>query len=240
MKKLITIMLIVIIIIFLGVFFYLLNNNKDETVNQNTNVNKNTFNETTVKQVSLDQEFIIKENDLVQINDQDLQIEVKKFHRWECPEFVSCSGDQSHIVFELKQKNKTFTDKIYFDTFFVFSYRIDRIEADYKTYAKLKVTKTQAPYSYYGRLNDPAYIVENQKFAINSENFSVKLLKLHNSPCLEGAMCLWAGVGYDLEISKDQQTETKNYLTGSVNAFGYNIEILDTDYESYILLEVSK
>ncbi len=57
------------------------------------------------------------------------------------------------------------------------------------------------------------------------------------SPCPEGAVCIWSGLGVGMEYRLDGQVKTGMNL---VEAFGYRAEILQTDYKTYAKIKVVK
>lgn len=65
----------------------------------------------------------------------------------------------------------------------------------------------------------------------------IKIDWFYNSPCPTDVQCIWSGVGIVFEWTY------KNEIRKGVNltqAFGYRVEILETDYESYAKLVFEK
>lgn len=78
---------------------------------------------------------------------------------------------------------------------------------------------------------------ENESVSITNENLQIKILNFYNSPCPKGAQCIWSGVGVELEYSQNGQQVKGIDLK---QAFGYETNIIWTDYETYAKLVVKK
>ncbi len=70
---------------------------------------------------------------------------------------------------------------------------------------------------------------------IGDTGLEVEITEFYNSPCPEGAQCIWSGVGIALEYRFSGQVQKGIDL---VQAFGYQTTIVKTDHETYADLTV--
>ncbi len=91
-------------------------------------------------------------------------------------------------------------------------------------------------------LGEEFVLHKKQCAAIKGEDLVVEVTEFYNSPCPEGMQCFWSGVGIRLRYRHGGEEET--YLAqagnGLVQAFGYQTTILDTDYETFVRLTITK
>jgi len=90
------------------------------------------------KSVSLNKEVILKQGVTVKIERENLEMKILKFIDSSCPPNVQCIWVGKAIVFEYKYNNEI---KSGVNLVEAFGYKIDIIDTDYKTFAKLNVTK---------------------------------------------------------------------------------------------------
>jgi hypothetical protein len=87
------------------------------------------------------------------------------------------------------------------------------------------------------KLGEEFTLRENQSITIAPDGLGVKVTDFIYSPCPVGAVCIWSGLGIGLEYRLNNQTESGVNL---LSAFGYQTEIVDTDYQTYARLRVTK
>lgn len=78
---------------------------------------------------------------------------------------------------------------------------------------------------------------ENQTATITGTSLTVKLTQLINGYCPDGVNCFWSGMGLELEYRLGQEIKKGINL---MQAFGYRITIVKTDYNTYATLIVEK
>jgi hypothetical protein len=78
---------------------------------------------------------------------------------------------------------------------------------------------------------------ENQSAIIEPDGLEVRITDFIYSPCRQGAVCVWSGLGVGMEYRLGTQVKTGMNL---VQAFGYRTEIIETDYKTYAKLKVVK
>ena len=78
-------------------------------------------------------------------------------------------------------------------------------------------------------LNEKFLLVENQTASIESENLQLLLTKIIYSPCPKGAMCIWSGLGAEIEVSTyDQINTTMLSIEGSSTIFSkFKIDLME-------------
>lgn len=92
--------------------------------------------------------------------------------------------------------------------------------------------------------NNPLYVDLGQEFTLREGGtatvdsvLGVRVLKFIYAPCTDGAQCVWSGLGVDFEYAFQGET------THGVNlsqAFGYQLRVVDTNYQTYAKVSVSK
>ena len=78
---------------------------------------------------------------------------------------------------------------------------------------------------------------EGQFALVTGEDLLVGIAGFIYSPCPEDVQCIWSGLGVELEYRYKGQVEKGINLT---QAFGYQVEIVDTDYQTFTDLIVTK
>lgn len=78
---------------------------------------------------------------------------------------------------------------------------------------------------------------KNQTAQIMNTGLEVKITEFYNSPCPDGVQCVWSGVGIGFEYRLNGEIQNGIDL---VQAFGYQIKVIKTDYETYATLTVEK
>jgi hypothetical protein len=78
---------------------------------------------------------------------------------------------------------------------------------------------------------------ENQSAIVEPDGLEIRITEFIYSPCPQGAVCVWSGLGVGMEYKLGGKTETGMNL---VRAFGYKTEIVETDYKTYAKLKVVK
>jgi len=86
-------------------------------------------------------------------------------------------------------------------------------------------------------LGEPFTLGLNQVATITDTGLEVEITGFINSPCPKGAQCIWSGVGIDFTYRLNGKVEKGVNLT---EAFGYQVVIGETDYETYANLTVEK
>ncbi len=87
------------------------------------------------------------------------------------------------------------------------------------------------------RLGDPVPLRLGQAIRIVDEGLTVRVAELANSPCPEGVACVWEGVGVGLRYEKGDTVEEG---MNRVIALGYQVTIVQTDYETCAVLRVGR
>jgi hypothetical protein len=103
-----------------------------------------------------------------------------------------------------------------------------------------KTPDNKIPQNYetlYVSLEEEFVLHENQSAKIEDENYEIKITKFFNSPCPKGTQCIWSGIGVAFEYTYEGEV---NKGTNLVQAFGYQTTIIDTDYETYAKLKITK
>lgn len=82
----------------------------------------------------------------------------------------------------------------------------------------------------------------DQSAALKDEDFEIKIATYHNSPCPEGANCLWSGVGLSIEYIYKGELGNRLVPQGpvSVEVADYQVSVMDTDYETFANLRITK
>ena len=107
------------------------------TEQQNSNIQKTTQNAETI-QVNLDEEFTLHKNQSATLTHEDLTITITDFVYSPCPKGAECFWSGLGVVLEYDhngevQKGTNLSQ--------AFGYQTTIVDSDYKTYAKLKITK---------------------------------------------------------------------------------------------------
>ncbi len=103
--------------------------------------------------------------------------------------------------------------------------------------ANKKTNTPQSNKTQYVQLDNSFILNKNQKAVISEENLEVKITHFVNSPCPKGSQCVWSGLGITFEYSYNGKTESGLNLT---QAFGYEVKVIDTDYETFAKIKVNK
>lgn len=86
-------------------------------------------------------------------------------------------------------------------------------------------------------LGEEFEIKKEQTVSVVGTNFQLEILAFFNQPCPPYVNCLWSGVGIEFEYRSD------GLLRRGINvmeAFGYKITVIKTDYESFAILRITK
>ena len=76
---------------------------------------------------------------------------------------------------------------------------------------------------------------KNESAIVQNIGYKITITNFFNSPCPDGAQCLWSGVGIALKHSL--KGEIKEGID-MIEAFGYNTTIIDTDYQTFAKLKI--
>lgn len=76
---------------------------------------------------------------------------------------------------------------------------------------------------------------KNESAIIQNIGYKITITNFFNSPCPEGAQCLWSGIGITLKHSLKGEIKEGIDMT---EAFGYSTTIIDTDYETFAKLKI--
>lgn len=116
-KKILLIVIIVLVILF-GALYY---SNKNKVVG--------------VKEVQFNEEITLAKNETIKVKDQDIYLTIKDFINSPAPEGTQAIWSGLAVIYELKINNETFSNS--YNT----PYNVNIIDTDYKTYAKISITK---------------------------------------------------------------------------------------------------
>ena len=83
-------------------------------------------------------------------------------------------------------------------------------------------------------LNEEFDLYEGQSVIVSGD-LNIKVVEFINAPCPEGVYCFWSGIGIDFQYTQNGIVKTGINL---VQAFGYRVIIIESDYESYARLKV--
>ena len=86
-------------------------------------------------------------------------------------------------------------------------------------------------------LNEVFVLHKNQAAIVKEEDLQITIRDFMYAPCPEGVVCIWSGLGIVFEYRHKNEIKKGVNLT---NAFGYEIDILETDYQTYATLKVSQ
>jgi len=86
-------------------------------------------------------------------------------------------------------------------------------------------------------LDEEFTLHENQSAIIESENYEIKITEFSNSPCPDEVVCVWGGVGIHFEYTYKGEIEKG---TNIFRAFGYRTSVIETDYETFAILKITK
>ena len=86
-------------------------------------------------------------------------------------------------------------------------------------------------------LNEDFILYENQSVLIENEDLVITINQFFNSPCPQGAQCIWSGIGIAFEYTFHGETQTGIDL---VQAFGFRVNIINSDYNTFAELNVTK
>ncbi|OHA47266.1 MAG: hypothetical protein A3A80_03810 [Candidatus Terrybacteria bacterium RIFCSPLOWO2_01_FULL_44_24] len=86
-------------------------------------------------------------------------------------------------------------------------------------------------------LSEEFTLHKNEAVVIADTGLEVKITEFYNSPCPSGAQCIWSGIGIGFEYRFKSQVQKGVDL---LQAFGYQITVIKTDYETYATLIVKK
>lgn len=76
---------------------------------------------------------------------------------------------------------------------------------------------------------------KNESAVVQNVGYKITITNFFNSPCPDGAQCLWSGVGVALKHSLKGEVKEGIDMT---EAFGYKTTIIDTDYETFAKLKI--
>lgn len=77
---------------------------------------------------------------------------------------------------------------------------------------------------------------KNESAIVQNVGYKITVTNFFNSPCPEGAQCLWSGVGVGLRHSLKGEIKEGVNLT---EAFGYQTTIIETDHETFAKLKIN-
>jgi hypothetical protein len=86
-------------------------------------------------------------------------------------------------------------------------------------------------------LGQPFSLHKKQVAKLGEGGLEVRITNFYNSPCPPKLECFWSGIGVGLEYRLNGQIQTGVNLN---QAFGYEVKILATDYQTYAKLVVNK
>ena len=78
---------------------------------------------------------------------------------------------------------------------------------------------------------------KGQRAGVAGTGFELTILNFFNSPCPPGVQCVWSGIGIEFEYRYNGQLKRGINL---VKAFGYQTDVIRSDYESYAILRVTQ
>ncbi|MCI0503820.1 hypothetical protein L0Y65_03855 [Candidatus Micrarchaeota archaeon] len=84
-------------------------------------------------------------------------------------------------------------------------------------------------------LGEEFVLHDNQTAIIEPGGLEIRITNFIYSPCPQGAVCVWSGLGVGMEYKMGGKVEAGMNL---VRAFGYRTEIIETDYKTYARLKV--
>ncbi len=76
---------------------------------------------------------------------------------------------------------------------------------------------------------------KNESAIVQNAGYKITVTNFFNSPCPEGAMCIWSGIGIAFKHTLKGEVKEGVNLT---EAFGYKTSIIDTDYETFAKLKI--
>ena len=86
-------------------------------------------------------------------------------------------------------------------------------------------------------LGEEFILGKNQTAEIKDEGLKIKIIEFYNYECPPNAECIWSGIGIEFEYYYNGETKKGMNL---VQAFGYQTNIIDTDYKTYANLSITK
>ncbi len=86
-------------------------------------------------------------------------------------------------------------------------------------------------------LGEEFRIAKGQTASIAGTDFQLEILAFFNQPCPPNVNCIWSGVGIEFEYRNDRLSRRGINV---MEAFGYKITVIQTDYESFAILRVTK
>ena len=86
-------------------------------------------------------------------------------------------------------------------------------------------------------LEEEFEIRKGQTVSIKNTNFQIEILAFFNQPCPPNVNCIWSGVGIEFEYRSDGLSRRGINV---MEAFGYKITLVKTDYESFAILRITK
>jgi len=86
-------------------------------------------------------------------------------------------------------------------------------------------------------LGEEFVLHENQSAIIEPDGLEVRVTDFIYSPCPEGAVCIWSGLGIGMEYRMGGQVVSG---INRAEAFGYRTEFIETDYKTYAKMKVVK
>ena len=86
-------------------------------------------------------------------------------------------------------------------------------------------------------LGEDFRIAKGERAEVRETGFQLQILNFFNSPCPPNVKCFWSGVGIDFEYRHEGLTMKGVNL---VEAFGYKVTVIASDYESYAVLKITR
>ena len=78
---------------------------------------------------------------------------------------------------------------------------------------------------------------KGQRARVAGTGLELAILKFYNQPCPPGVKCIWSGIGIEFEYRYNGQLKRGINL---VRAFGYQTDVIRSDYESYAILRITR
>ena len=86
-------------------------------------------------------------------------------------------------------------------------------------------------------LGEEFRIAKEERAEVRETGFQLQILSFFNSPCPPNVKCFWSGVGIEFEYRHEGLTMKGINL---VEAFGYKVTVIASDYESYAILKITR
>lgn len=97
--------------------------------------------------------------------------------------------------------------------------------------------ETPFPNHFFVDLGEEFVLKQGQKVGLRGTGFELEILNFFNQPCPPDVKCVWSGIGIEFEYRYNGRVKRGINL---VKAFGYNVNIIKSDYESYAVLKITQ